>query len=166
MKLRPGAYARWLTCHLHASVSAVAHRARVDPRDLRRVCHGAPKIVSAGRMPGVYGAHRLTPEQFAWNVKIGWDKKKSFAPIRRDMGVAKNESGKGGGGHPQPAIHDSRFAIPAPLEWLCRSDLCRLVGRCAAAKHGDFSGRIPRACVETASEPSKPTEGKSWRRRR
>lgn len=158
MKLKRGAYARWLARHLQTSVSAVARRAQVDLRDLRKVCRGVPKIVSAERMRGVYGAHRLTPAQFAWNVKIGWGRKRSFAPGGWDAGITRDEPGHGGKKPRSSAVRDSRWAAPAPLRWLCRADLCRLAGRCPAATYGDFSGRRSRACVEAPAGRARPAK--------
>ncbi len=164
--MKPGAYARWMARHLKTSVSAAARHAGVDLRDWHKVCRGVPKIVSTERMRSVYGVHRLTPAQFEWNVKIGWDWRRSFAPGQRGTTTASAGSGNCQDRSTSFPPHRSQSTVPGPLEWVCRSDICRLAGRCAAAKHGDFSGRKSRACVEMPVERANITKRRTWSRSR
>lgn len=146
MPIPPGAHARWLTRHLLTTVSATARRAGVPLDNLRRACLGEPKVIGAERMARVHSAHGLTAAQFAWNAKVGWHWKKSFAPRTRPIALNENTRGNIAGSE----------TVAGATHW-CRPDLCRLAGRCIAAKAGDFTGRLPQACLDTrAHKPSVP----------
>lgn len=145
MPLAPSAHARWLSRHLQTTVSACARRAGVDLWSFRKVCRGVPKVASAERMARIQAAHGLEPQQFDWNVSVGWHWKKSFAPRKRPGMAHEFERAN----NPLSAGDDGK------AQW-CRPDLCRLVKRCEAARVGDFTGRLLKACLDPQAHPPAP----------
>ena len=227
MSIPMGPHGRWVARHLQDTVCGAAQRAGVDRQSLNKFARGMPKVIGGDREEAVYRVYRLTPRQFAWNVKVGWHGKKSYEPgrtvgggqlsvisgRRAEGGTGKSEipARPAGGRNPQSAFQNPKpkigfnregekarssasvqsvksvdssrlpaFAVrssirnPKPAvrnpkpglrdlrskseirnqkskipKWLCRPDLCRLSGRCPAARRRDFSGRTRRACAET-----------------
>ena len=151
MSLPPSAHARWLTRHFGEGTtnSAVARCATVDLDNLRKACRGVPKQFSAERMAAVLRVHGLTAEQWAWNVRVGWHWKKSFPPRKGARGAFDENR------------HDNEQAEPIAVQW-CRVDLCRLAGKCPAARVGDFSGRCERLCLREVGRGKRET-GKAER---
>ncbi len=261
MSIPMGPHGRWVARHLQDTVCGAAQRAGVDRQSLNKFARGMPKVMGDDREEAVYRVYRLTPRQFAWNVKVGWHGKKSYEPAGRKVvsGQLSVGSGRGpvnsgqraaasgqlsvdsgrnskisvrpavarksaipnlkskisnfkseiparpaGGRNPQSEIRNRKpeigfnreapkafggssdsvksvksvdssrlpaFAVRSSIRnpkpagrnpkseienrkskippWLCRPDLCRLSGRCPAARRRDFSGRTRRACTET-----------------
>lgn len=153
MPLAPSPHARWLSRHLQTTVSACARRAGVDLWSFRKVCRGVPKVASAERLARIQDAHGLAPQQFGWNVSVGWHWKKSFGPRKRP-GMA----------HEFARTNDLRSAGNDGVSQWCRPDLCRLVNRCAAAQVGDFTGRLLKACLHPQAHPPAMPRERSHRR--
>ena len=122
MSIPMGPHGRWVARHLQDTVCGAAQRAGVDRQSLNKFARGEPKVMGEDRQEAVYRVYRLTPRQFAWNVKVGWHGKKSYEPAGRKVASGqlsvgsgrRAEDGTGQSGISGQTARGQKSAIPNP----------------------------------------------------